>query len=476
MNNDQGNPKPRISARPSARRWLFGHWSWGIFLTWVLGHGALASAAERLVPLNTLSNGTYHSFVGGLYAGGKNEPWGAHADALRRVSAQVQPLDRDGKPSPNGEIVLAGIGASVCRQIFNVLEREGAQTPGLNPAVVFVNCALGGQDVNKIADPAGRYWQEAVKTLAARGVSPAQVQVVWYQSDELRDSRDDFPGRPQRLKDSFTGQMRLLKQHFPNVRLCYHSARHTTSFMPNDEGKIKHAEPRPYHVGWAVKWLIEDQSAGKDNLRFEGDDAVAPLVAWATYFWTDGDQPRHDGYHWTHTDNVKDGVHLTESAQKRVAKDLTDFWSRDTFAKAWFASNAAVPQPKPEALAPGGARLRRAVATSDPQDSTESRSTTGPVKPSSNSRKDAGLDEPAWIVNGNNKMPKLERLLATTENVRVVVLGLDGEQIAEIKDVFHQHTDLNKVVGSGQFRLEFYDKDGKPIKKTMEVGEILRLK
>ena len=132
--------------------------------------------------------------------------------------------------------------------------------------------------------------------------------------------------------------MRLLKKHFPNVRLCYHSARHTTAFMPNDAGKAKHAEPRPYHVGWSVKWLIEEQSAGKGNLGFEGPDAVAPLAAWATYFWTDGDKLRQDGYRWTREDNVKDGVHLTEAGQKRVAKELTDFWSRDAFAKGWFSA------------------------------------------------------------------------------------------------------------------------------------------
>ena len=122
--------------------------------------GAAASnAADRgsgLIPLTELGEAQYQGFSGGLYSNGKNEPWGEHAEALKRASAAIRPLDRDGRSDPSGKIVVAGIGASVCRQIFATLEREGAQTPGLNPAIVFVNCALGGHDVNKIADPAGR--------------------------------------------------------------------------------------------------------------------------------------------------------------------------------------------------------------------------------------------------------------------------------------------------------------------------------
>ena len=102
--------------------------------------------------------------------------------------------------------------------------------------------------------------------------------------------------------------------------------------MPDTGAKAKHGEPRPYHNGWAVKWLIEDQAAGRADLRFEGEDAVAPLAAWATYFWTDGDTPRPDGYRWTRDDVVADGVHLSESARVRVAGELLTFFAGDRFA------------------------------------------------------------------------------------------------------------------------------------------------
>ena len=335
--------------------------------------GKIVTAEEPLVPLNVISQGTYCGYVGGLYAEGRNEPWGTHADALKRMTEQVQPLDLQGRSDPRGKIVIAGIGASVCRQIFAELEKQIPAQDSLNPSVVVVNCAAGGQDVNKIADPSQRYWKQAEKALVARGVSAPQVQVVWYQSDDLRDQRDDFPGRPQRLKDQFAGQLRLLREHFPNVRLCYFSARHTTAFMPDKAAKAKHGEPRPYHNGWAVKWLIEEQTAGRADLRFEGEDAVAPLAAWATYFWTDGDKPRPDGYHWTRDDVVADGVHLSESGRKRVARELLDFWRNDPFARTWFApgAKAILSAVSASTLANTQAETKPPVATPARQESTQ---------------------------------------------------------------------------------------------------------
>ena len=405
---------------------------------------------SELVPLNTLGVQKFHGFVGGLYPEGENEPTEQMTAALTRISREIRPLNASGQPSTDGKIVIAGIGASVCRQVFAQLE---TLTPADNrsPTVVFANCALGGQDVNKIADPAERYWNQAQATLADRGVTPAQVQVVWYQSDNLRDARDDFPGRPQRLKESLIKQMQLLKQHFPNVRLCYHSARHTTAFMPNGEGKAKHAEPRPYHVGWAVKWLIEEQASGRADLAFEGPMATAPLIAWATYFWTAGDKPREDGYRWTRDDVVKDGVHLSPTAQQRVANELVTFFTTDPYAKTWFQATDSKKSDPPVAVI---------------------HSTTA----QSASPKNQAAGESAWIVNGSNKMSKLKRLVGNNDIVRAVVRNLDGKVVADIPDILNSHTDLNKRLGAGEFRLEFLDRDGRRIELSQPVGESVRLK
>jgi myo-inositol-hexaphosphate 3-phosphohydrolase len=85
-------------------------------------------------------------------------------------------------------------------------------------------------------------------------------------------------------------------------------------------------------------------------------------------------------------------------------------------------------------------------------------------------------DEPTWIINGKNKMPKLRQLLGTTENVCVIVYDLEDKQVAEIRDMLDQQTDLNKLVGTGQNRLKFLDENGNPIRLTQEVANVLRLK
>lgn len=402
-------------------------------------------AAENtsLVPLNELGGGEFHGFKGGLYAGGKNEPQGAHAEALKARGARIQPLDAEGKPAPKGGIVIAGLGASVCRQVFAQLEQSGAQTAGIHPAVKFVNCAVGGADVNKMADE--RYWTKALQALTAQGVTPAQVQVVWFQSDDLRDQRDDFPGRAQRLQASLAAQMKLIARHFPNAQLCYHSARHTTAFMPEGEGKSKHAEPRPYHVGWAVKWLVESADNGKD---------AAPLAAWAGYFWTNGDKPRADGYRWTPDMQVADGIHLSEAGQQRVAKELCDFWSHDAFAKTWFTKAGAAPisdKPVPEPET----RMKAQVAAAQA------------LKPG----------ESALLINGKSKFAKLERLLATEEPVRLVVYDVkDNKELLVVEDAFHKRTDLNEKLGSGEFRIHFLGKDGQRLPMTMKVPDVVKIK
>jgi hypothetical protein len=145
-------------------------------------------------------------------------------------------------------------------------------------------------------------------------------------------------------------------------------------------------------------------------------------------------------------------VHLSASAQTRVAKELLTFWASDPFAQTWFlAGDSKNPTAKPAATAP-------------------------PSLAPPNRGKQAAADQPAWIVNGANKLPKLKRLVGENDFVRVVVRSLDGKVVAELNDVLNRHTDLNKVAGAGQFRLEFLDQDSRPIKLSQPVGDTVRLK
>ena len=84
--------------------------------------------------------------------------------------------------------------------------------------------------------------------------------------------------------------------------------------------------------------------------------------------------------------------------------------------------------------------------------------------------------DPAWIANGRDKLPKLQRVCGTTDNVRAVFFDATGAKVAEVSDVFHRHTDVNKLLGKGDFTFQFYDKDGKLLKSTGELKEAVRLK
>jgi len=64
-----------------------------------------------MVPLMDLKGG-YQGEEGGLYPGGGNVPPAAHLKIGMEHAKSIQPLDADGKPSPDGKIVLLTVGMS----------------------------------------------------------------------------------------------------------------------------------------------------------------------------------------------------------------------------------------------------------------------------------------------------------------------------------------------------------------------------
>src|SRR5205823_14116548 len=140
----------------------------------------------QLKPLAELGAGEYHGFPGGLYPGGKNERPAAHEEAGRRLAAQVRPLDAEGRPDPDGKIVLLSIGMSNTNQVSQGFQRLFAGDRGHNPRVAFVNGAVGGMTAAATQNPddGGRgttYWNTVDQRLKAAGVTRAQVQAVWIK-------------------------------------------------------------------------------------------------------------------------------------------------------------------------------------------------------------------------------------------------------------------------------------------------------
>jgi len=491
---------------------------------------------SQLPPLTELGTGTFKGHQGGLYPNGSNAmPPEFYNDAVQMASS-IQPLDKNGKADVNGEIGLVALGASTVAMFSKGIDKMLAKSNVVNKELNFVNCGIGGQDLSDIMDPNANFWSEVDSRVKSSGMTLDQVQVIWFQEDNLKTRENDLDGRGKALVDDFTYMVQFCKKHYPNLKLFYVTGRHTTAFM-SAEGKDKHREPKAYINGWATKWLIENQINGDKDLRYKGDDAVAPLILWGPYFWTQGEKTRSDGYSWTPSLVVADGVHPTEAGVEKVSKDLVDFWQTDPVSKIWFLDN------------PGDAPLMtdlnymhlsinktivedilytdisdnfRIVILKDStvvfnhekekkQKQLEIQiNEKGNYKfliTDENGKAIAGkfiVDEalavtvdnsklakdandslsanyidpnaPAWIVNGANKLPKLKKVLSGHEVVKVTVKDAKGNTVSEIEDVLNKHTDLNELLERGEYALNFYDESGKQILLPEEFRSMVRIK
>ncbi len=98
-----------------------------------------------LVPLPDLGKRLYKGEQGGLYPGGRNTPPKRYGGAGIAAARSIVPLDADGKPAAMGKIGLASIGMSNTTQESQAFRKLLATTPGVNPRLVFADCAQGGQ-------------------------------------------------------------------------------------------------------------------------------------------------------------------------------------------------------------------------------------------------------------------------------------------------------------------------------------------
>src|SRR5262245_48406784 len=133
---------------------------------------------SKLKPLTEMGTEKYQGYEGGLYPDGKNERPAAHEKAGVALAKSVQPLDADGKPSPDGKIVLLSVGMSNTSQASEGFARVLAKDDDRNPKLVFVNGAQGSMTAKAIQDPddkgtGTRYWTVVDDRLKAARVTAA---------------------------------------------------------------------------------------------------------------------------------------------------------------------------------------------------------------------------------------------------------------------------------------------------------------
>ena len=190
---------------------------------------------SALKPLTELGKEKYQGFEGGLYPGGKNERPPLHEQAGQGIAKTVQPLSAEGKPDPNGKIVLLSIGMSNTTQVFSAFKRMADNLDDKNPKLVIVDGAQGGQTAFRIQDPdnQGRqFWAGVDQRLEQAGVTRAQVQAIWIKEADAVPSAG-FPKYAQTLQAELATIVRIFPKRFPNARLVYLSSRTYGGYAEN---------------------------------------------------------------------------------------------------------------------------------------------------------------------------------------------------------------------------------------------------
>lgn len=312
----------------------------GVRLVGADGAGIPKVDTSKFKPLTEMGSEEYQGFKGGLYPDGKNERPASHEKAGLALAAKIQPLDGDGKPSPNGKIVLLSVGMSNTTQVFSTFKRKADADSAKNPQLVIVDGAQGGMTAARIQDPEGpnggaQFWSTVDKRLESTGVTRAQVQAVWIKQADA-GPRQGFPKYAQTLQEELARIVQLLSRRFPNTRLVYLSSRTYGGYAKTP----LNPEPYAFESGYSVKWLIEEQLKGSSlNYDAAKGPVTAPWLSWGPYLWANGTTKRADGFYYEVSDFGGDGTHPANSGQQKVAQQLLEFFKNDTTTKGWFTKN-----------------------------------------------------------------------------------------------------------------------------------------
>jgi hypothetical protein len=318
---------------------------WGIKL---VGAGAPAGAGtppplvnpdtKHLKPLTELGTQEYQGFQGGLYPGGKNERPAAHEAAGLAFAKQVRPLDADGKPSPDGKIVILSVGMSNTGQASNGFAKALGRDREHIPNVQFVDGAVGGMTASRIQNPSApdgaKYWEAVDQRLKAAGVTRAQVQATWIKEADAGPS-EGFPGYAKKLEGELKRVVQLLPGRFPNCKLVYLSSRTYGGYART---KLN-PEPYAYESGFSVRWLIEEQIKGSPDVNYDPKkgEVRAPWLSWGPYLWANGSTKRPDGFAYEQSDfSPSDGTHLSGTGVEKVGRLMLDFFKSDSTTRPWF--------------------------------------------------------------------------------------------------------------------------------------------
>jgi hypothetical protein len=268
-----------------------------------------------LIPLTDMGNRRYRGYRGGLYPAGRNTPAPKYLRKGQAASKLVKPI--------NGKIVLLSIGMSNATAEFSAFKRSSDRDTQVNANLVVVDGAQDGFDATKIIKRPV-YWDNADARLAAEGVSPNQVQVVWLKEAIAGEDRP-FPRDMRALQKDLRQIVKTMRYRYPNLKIVYLSSRTYGGYAVTG----LNPEPAAYDGAYAVRAVIQERMSGK---------LKGPWLAWGPYLWTDGLAGRRDGLQWTCNDVEDDGTHPSKDGVQKVVTMLTTFFKSDPTAKRWYVA------------------------------------------------------------------------------------------------------------------------------------------
>lgn len=202
----------------------------------------------------------------------------------------------------------------------------------VNPAVRFVNCAEGGNAIDRWIDPA---YDEGLWDLCLRkkvlqgGVRPDQIRVVWHKAARQFTSQpngDPLPPYPDPTGDYFLMLGALdqfaqrVKEKLPTVQAVYVTSRSYGGFALDP----LRGEPLSYEEGHAInQWLATSQSVN------------GVWFGWGPYIWAppcSSGQTNGSDLCYTLADYLRDGVHPAQGARDKVSLLLHRRFSQE----AWY--------------------------------------------------------------------------------------------------------------------------------------------
>jgi hypothetical protein len=266
----------------------------------------------------------------------------------------------NGTPDPGGRYVLLSMGMSNTTQEWCgsgagpcgswTFTGQAAADPAVNTATLTIaNGAAGGQIASAWDQPTDpNYNRVRDQVLVPRGLSEAQVQVLWLKVANANPTHSlpDADCDADSLVMWMGGIVRAAKVRYPNLQIVFASSRtyggHATTTL--------NPEPFAFESGVAVKRLIEAQIAqmsGAGQNPLAGDlnyDTVAPWIAWGAYLWANGSTPRADGLVWLPADvEAADGTHPSQSGEQKVGALLLGFFKTSPYAACWFLAGQSCP-------------------------------------------------------------------------------------------------------------------------------------